>query len=238
MGLLDDLKKQAEAAKLQDTGRLEVLAKNTALAETAMRRAFKYLNDLVNQLNVLKPDCARSYELQTSGRLEGLKLVDFFVDYRSKKIGDKDHLDHIDLRFKCLNEQTLTVKKDSPMTIKSFVEYLHEHHIGHELREFKNEKRYVTHGEFKIPCVVRATATLKADGEHAQIHFLTRNVERFGSLDLTFDATEIDDNLMEEFAKFLIGQPNKFRSAGRSGAMLPKMPPQVATAQGIWSVRS
>jgi hypothetical protein len=223
MGLLDDLKKQAEAAKQQDQGRSELQAKNTALVETAMRKTFKYLNDLVNQLNVLKPDTNRTFDVQTSGRFEALKMTDFFVDYRSKKIADKEHLDHIILSFRCLNDKELIVKKDSPLTIKAFIEYMREHNIRHELQEFKNEKRFVTHGEFKIPCVVTTKVTIQADSEKAQAHFFIRNVDRFGILELTFDAVDLDDNLLEEFAKFLIGQPNKFCATGRAYNSLPHL---------------
>ena len=57
MGLLDDLKKQADALKAQDTDRTESLRANAVAVDLALRRNFLYLNDLGKQLNVVQMPC-------------------------------------------------------------------------------------------------------------------------------------------------------------------------------------
>ena len=47
MGLLDDLKKQADALKAQDVDKTESLRSSAVTVDHALRRSFLYLNDLL-----------------------------------------------------------------------------------------------------------------------------------------------------------------------------------------------
>jgi len=55
VGFLDDLKRQADALKAQQTGNSASLERNSALTEAACKTVFSYLNTLAPQLDVLKP---------------------------------------------------------------------------------------------------------------------------------------------------------------------------------------
>ena len=66
VGLLDDLKKQADALKAEDTDRTESLRSNAVAVDHALRRAFLYMNDLGKQLNVVQD--AEPVRLQAADR--------------------------------------------------------------------------------------------------------------------------------------------------------------------------
>ena len=100
VGFLDDLKRQADAAKaLQhtDTG---ALARNAQLADAACRGAATYFGTLAQQLNVLRPRSKGVFRLDKRHAFESLQLGEFRADARRKQLRGADVFDHIALRWK------------------------------------------------------------------------------------------------------------------------------------------
>ena len=92
MGFLDDLKRQAEAAKAEQTIDLAALERNTLLAEAACKTVFTYLDTLIRQLEVLKPVSKVRYVLDRRTLVRRLPIVDLKVDARRKKLRGNDVL--------------------------------------------------------------------------------------------------------------------------------------------------
>ena len=64
MGLLDELKKQAETLKGENSrSTAESLVLNTKLTEAKMQQTFQFLSELISQLNVLRPESPRGSEV-------------------------------------------------------------------------------------------------------------------------------------------------------------------------------
>ncbi|HSN21406.1 MAG TPA: hypothetical protein VLS49_12050, partial [Usitatibacter sp.] len=68
MGLLDDLKKQADALKAQDVDRTESMRATAVAVDHALRRTFLYLNDLGKQLNVVQMPSSFSFDILSVGK--------------------------------------------------------------------------------------------------------------------------------------------------------------------------
>jgi len=83
VGLLDDLKKQADALKAQDVDKTESLRSSAVTVDHALRRLFLYLNDLGKQINVVQMPCPFIFDLPTVGKVDGLIIKDFFCDFRA-----------------------------------------------------------------------------------------------------------------------------------------------------------
>jgi hypothetical protein len=216
MGLLDELKKQAETLKEENrrnTG--ENLVLNTKLTEAKMQQTFQFLHELTKQLNVLRPESPRGFDIETAGRFENLVLDDFFLDYRKKKIGDKDYYDHIILRFKHASDQVMEVKRDSQQLIDRLRDFLMSANIKFEMQEKKNDRGYVTHAMFRIPYVVRSEVMIHAKNDVAQLVFKIKNVERINSFELQFPASEVSESMLDEFARYLVGKTTKFKEIGQ-----------------------
>jgi len=78
MGLLDDLKKQAELVKTQQISRESLREENLKLVEEKMRQAFQYLNELLKQLTVLKPVNSATYSLPGIADMRNLGFSETF----------------------------------------------------------------------------------------------------------------------------------------------------------------
>jgi hypothetical protein len=216
MGLLDELKKQAETLKVENrSSAAESLVLNTKLTEAKMQQTFLFLSELIKQLNVLRPESSRGFDIETAGRFENLVLDDFFLDYRKRKIGDKDYFDHIILRFKHASDQVLEIKRDSQQLIDRLRDFLMVANLKFEMTEKKNDRGFVLHAEFKVPYVVRSEVIIQAKGDTAQLVFKVKNIERISSFELQFPASEISESMLDEFARYVVGKTNKFKEIGQ-----------------------
>jgi hypothetical protein len=207
VGLLDDLKKQADALKAQDTDKTESLRSTAVAVDHSLRRTFLYLNDLGKQLNVVQMPSPFAYELPTVGKIDGLIIKDFFCDFRSKHFIDKDYYGEVHVAFRCWSDKVLTIKK-GPDDMEKFRDILWQSNIEHKSEQFRNERKVITHEVFKVVCDFRVQAKIEGDHETSRLKILAKNVGGF-SVDLyNLLAQEMNDQGVEEFAKYFIGRPN------------------------------
>jgi hypothetical protein len=209
VGLLDDLKKQADALKAQDVDKTESLRSSAVTVDHALRRCFLYLNDLGKQLNVVQMPSPFTYDLPTVGKIDGLIIKDFFCDFRSKHFIDKDYYGEVHVAYRAWSDKVLTIKK-GPDDMEKFRDILWQSNIEHKSEQYRNERKVITHEVFKVVCDFRVQAKIEGDHETARIKIVTKNVGGF-SVDLfNILAIELNDQGVEEFAKFFIGRPNRW----------------------------
>jgi hypothetical protein len=63
VGYLDELKRQAEAARARNTQDIGALQRNAMLTDSACQAAARYLSTLAQQLNVLQPMSKATWRL-------------------------------------------------------------------------------------------------------------------------------------------------------------------------------
>ena len=209
MGLLDDLKKQADALKAQDTDKTESLRSTAVSVDHSLRRTFLYLNDLGKQLNVVQMPSPFVFDLNTVGPIDGLIIKDFFCDFRSKHFIDKDYYGEAHVAYRCFSDKILTIKK-GPDDMEKFRDILWQSNIEHKSEQFRNERKVITHEVFKVKCDFRVQGKIEGDHETGRLKILCKNVSGF-SVDLyNMMSQELNDVGVEEFAKYFIGRPNKW----------------------------
>lgn len=224
MGLLDDLKKQAEAVKAQDVDRTESLRASAVAVDHALRRGFLYLNDLGKQLNVVQMPCPFKFEIPTVGPIDGLVIKDFFCDFRSKHFIDKDYYGEVQVAFRAASDKILTVKK-GPDDMEKFRDFLWQSNIEHKSEQFRNERKVITHEVFRVKCDFRVQGRLEGDHETGKIKIVTKNVGAFEVDLFMLLALEMNDQAVEEFAKYFIGRPNKWEEVVKKSSLMNRSAP-------------
>jgi hypothetical protein len=207
VGLLDDLKKQAEDLKAKDVDRTESMRSTAVAVDHALRRLFLYMNDLGKQLNVVQMPCPFKYNLPSVGDIDGLTLKDFFCDFRSKHFIDKDYYGEVHCAYRAWSDKVLTVKK-GPDEMEKFRDILWQSNLEHKSEQFRNERKVITHEVFRINCEFRVQAKIEGDHESGKVKIVTKNV---GGLEVDLFmmmAQELNEKAVEEFAKYFIGRPN------------------------------
>jgi hypothetical protein len=221
VGLLDDLKKQAEAVKANEVDKTESLRATAVAVDHALRRAFLYLNDLGKQINVVQMPSPFRFNLPMVGDVDGLVIKDFFCDFRSKHFIDKDYYGEVQVAYRCCSDKVLTVKK-GPDDMEKFRDVLWQSNIEHQSEQFRNERKVITHEVFRVKCDFRVQARIEGDHETAKLKVVTKNVGQFQVDLFNVMALEMNDKAVEEFAKYFIGRPNEWAELAKRSAANPK----------------
>jgi len=219
MGLLDDLKRQADMVRTHDSLQRSNLQDNVRVVDEAMHRTFLYLLELFKQLGILRPATPSAYEIPGVGDLRGLAYVDGFVDPRKKKYAEREVYDYMDFYLKWAAPNTMTIERDMPHTIAKIRETLFKSNIKFTEVETKSAYNSILKCVFTIPAVLTVNFTVKADHEGRRLLFYAKNVLRLGTDDFSVPADELSEAVLEELAKMLIGQKSDFL---RYRAVLPR----------------
>src|SRR5574341_81899 len=210
MGLLDDLKKQADQIRTQDSLQKSNLQENVRVVDEAMHRTFLYLLELFKQLEVLKPENAVAYRIESVGDLKGMKYVAGFVDPRKKKFAERDVYDYMDFYVKWAAPSNLVVERDMPQTIAKVRDMLWSTNVKFSEVETKSQYGSVSKVKFTIPVALTVNLTLKADHEGSKLLFFGKNALKLGTDDFAVPADDLTEAHLEDLAKLLIGQRSEF----------------------------
>ena len=217
MGLLDDLKKEADTLKSQEAQRTQSLKANAAAVDRALRKAFSYMNDLFRQLNVVKPACPAVYDLLTVGKIDGLTQSDYRIEYRTSQRENAEHFENLAITFKRSKPEQLSVKREAE-AMERFRDLLWQNNMRFTSEPFRNERRVVMYEVFKINCEVICGAEIVGDYDNGVIRFKLKNVEDFGPTVYTLEPDTVNDQSMEDLAKLFIGKPSNFKNYNRRPA--------------------
>jgi hypothetical protein len=209
VGLLDDLKKQADALKADEVDKTESLRGFAVAVDHSLRRSFLYLNDLGKQLNVVQLPCPFTYTLPMVADIDGLIVKDFFCDFRSKHFIDKDYYGEVHVAYRAWSDRILTVKK-GPDEMEKFRDLLWQNNLEHTSEQFRDNRKVITHEVFKVKCDVRVQAKIEGNHETARLKIVTKNVGGLQVDIFNMMAAEMNDKAIEEFAKYFIGRPNEW----------------------------
>ena len=211
MGLLDDLKKQADAVRTHDDVQRAIRSENIEAVEVAMRLAFRYLHEVLDQLKVIKPVNPIVYRMPGIGEMSDLVFADSFAGSREKRGMDKEHLDRIELYIIWAANSNLVVERDIPPAVEKVRNLLWRAGLKFTEQDEKNPFGVVTLTRFTIPKAVRMALTLRADYAERRIVVLAKNLLRWGNDEFAIPADECTEKLFEDMARMLIGQQSDVR---------------------------
>jgi len=210
MGLLDDLKRQADMARTHNSLQRSVREENVRAVDEAMHRTFLYLLELFKQLIVLKPVSPIVYSMTGIGELRNPQFADSFIDGRKKHFAGREVYDYVDFWLKWSTPGNLVVERDMPQTIGKVRDMLWAYNIKFTEEEKRNEQRSLVKVIFTIPKSLTVDFTLKADHETGKLLFYGKNALRLGMDDFAVPADEMTEAVVEELAKMLMAQPSEF----------------------------
>lgn len=220
MGLLDDLRKEADALQSRETKRTEELREIAASVDAAMRTTFRFLNELFKHLNVVKPPCLLEYELTNVGKLHGLRQSDYRVEYRTQERFDAEHYESLEVIFKRTKAEKFTVRREGP-AIERFRDFLWQQNMRFTSEVFRNDRRVVLAEVFSIDCEVLCGVEVIGDYEKGNLRFTLKNIEGFGHSTIAIDPKSIHDQSLDELAKLMVGSESKFSAYRQRGEFPP-----------------
>lgn len=220
MGLLDQLKQQADALRTQTSLKTSLREENVRVVDEAMHKTFHYLLELFKQLAVIAPTNPVAYTIPGVGEMKNLSYIDSHVDSRRKKFGDSEVYDYIPFWIRWGTSQTLTAERDMPAAISKLRDLLFAANVKFSEVEKRNEQRSLQKVVFNIPVAVQVDFDCKADHENRRLAFYGKNSIRLGMDDYAVPADDVNEAVLEELAKLLLGQPSEFTKKYRT--VLPR----------------
>jgi len=211
MGLLDDLKKQAELVKTQQMSQQSLREDNLRLVEEKMKQTFAYLNDLLKQLAVLKPVNPLLFSLPGLGDFKDMGFAESFIDYRRKRINDREYFEVISFFIKWGSGQTIVIDRDMPAAALKVRDALFTHGLRFQEEEVRGQRGTAAIWRFTVNSNIVTDVVIRADHEQGGLIITGKNLERLGNDAFAIPANDVNEALLEEFAKILMGHPGGFR---------------------------
>lgn len=214
MSFLNQLKSQATALQARQTTQQTQHEANTQLTEAASKTAWLYVIELAKQLNVIGPT-GPQLSLETKTPWPPMKLVDFRVDARKKKLRDQEVFDYIGMVWRLVPCDGAPVKgsvsANFPPDVQRIETRLSAGAVKHDRVEVRHpEKKTLQAIRFDYVTEARASLTITADHDQAKLAFRLVNTQGFDLMQTTYLANQIQSHWLDELAKLIVGQPSKF----------------------------
>jgi hypothetical protein len=214
VSFLNELKLKASALQSQQTAQLQDFEANTEETERVCYVVWKYMQDLSRQLTVIEPAAPR-FSLDGKTPWPSMKLSDFRVDFRKKKLRDKDVYDYVAMGWDIVPQSGMpvhgSVSVNFPPDLERVQKRLSFGHVEHERKDVRHpEKNTLQAIRFEYTAKARGNVTMTADHDNGLLVFRLANADGFGVVTTTWAATKIQHSLLDELAKLIVAQPNRF----------------------------
>ncbi|MGZ5132721.1 MAG: hypothetical protein ACXWJ1_15515 [Caldimonas sp.] len=217
MGYLDDLKRQAEALRAQQTLDTAALQRNALVTDAACQSAFRYFASLAQQLNVLQPVSRAVFRLDARNTFRNLKLTNFRADSRLRKLRGAEVFDHVILGFDLNTGTRVTLSKDFPPEIEKVEARLTQCGVKfHSETLYDSEDGRFLEKRYEFVADFRGVVRMTPDHDSAWIQFEVVNFEGFETVTVRFPAFEVGSARLDELARWLVGEPNAFLRDGHA----------------------
>ncbi len=215
MSFLSELKTQANALQNQQHGATQDLAANTAATELACKITSKYLQDLCSQLNIIQPPAHGSYSLDGKTQFPALALQQFRCDARQKMLRNAQVHDYIGMGWDLLpttgKVANHSVTVNFPPDLERVAQRLATGQVQHARKELRHPdtnklQAYV----FEYTTHVRGSVLVTPDHDRGELTFRVANVGGFELQTAKYPAGQVNQALLDELAKKLVGQFSRF----------------------------
>ncbi len=214
MSFLNQLKSQASALQTQQSAQQSHNAESTRLTEAAAQTVWLYVSELAKQLNVIGP---QGPKLSLNGKTPwpDMKLVEFRVDARKKKLRDQEVFDYIVLGWHLVPCEgppiSGSVSANFPPDLNRIESRVSAGSIKHDRVNVRHpEKNTLQAIRFDYLTEARGSVTITADHDACSLAFRLANVQGFEVVNASYSAPQIQSQVLDELAKLIVGHPSSF----------------------------
>jgi hypothetical protein len=214
VSFLNQLKSQAKELQSRQERESADLEQNAGRAERACDLAQHYLRDLARHLNVISPAAPR-FTLDGKTPWPPMKFIEFRVDARKKMLRDKEVFDWVGMGWRVVPQvgQPVggTVKVNFPPDLQRVESRLAMGPVKHERKELRDpEKNRLLALQFDYLTETRGNVLVTPDHGKATITFRIMNATGFEIINTSYPAAMIKNELLDELAKLIVSQPQRF----------------------------
>ena len=211
MGLLDELKQEAESLKAREDEAPDTAQAQTqeqAQAEQArrmlapkMKALYKYFTEFNEHLNVVSPDVSGDYLLEGLGTLTNLRQGDYKLT-----TDDPKSIQKFTFHWSCSGTGRQEFKVANPIIAEKHRETLWNLNLRFNKRDLQNGAGAV----FVVEAYVPVSFEFEAEPVKNVICLKLKNLGALGVINHSYPPDKVNAELMDELAKCVLRRPNRF----------------------------
>jgi len=214
VSFLNQLKSRAHSLQSQQGRQQLDLEETTAQTEVACRFALGYLEDLARHLNVIEP-AAPKFSLDGRTPWPAMKLTEFRVDARKKMLRSREVFEYFAMGWRIVPQigqpVSGTVRVNFPPDLQRVQSRLAMGPVRHERKDLRHpEKNTLQAIEFEYITETRGNVQVTPDHDQCALAFRLLNATGFEILNTTWSATAIRTEVMDDLARLIVSEPNRF----------------------------
>lgn len=211
MGLLDDLEREAERLREEESRRAGQQVEREQVwkdrLEPSMRQLESYLRRLAEHLKLLKKRIRIAYPVSGYGDVVAYVDPAFVIHSESNPRSVEIVVEMVGL---VASEECPLVVADSPTRAKTLASVLQQHHLGGMSDARKNPNGEVIAARFQARGKIPMKLTLSADQDSGLARFAFSNLEGFGQSARQFQPDQLDEQLFDALGRFLTREETGF----------------------------
>ena len=214
MGIIDELREETNKKLVNDSRQKKLeqqLAKNYLQdISPKMQHVFKFIKEILEHISFLD----RAIEIKKYSdkypELGTLRQVDYKIN-TDGNVGfvNYDEIMQINVNFACVGEGEFSFKKEGKTTIDQEIAFLHEKKVPFSWNYIRTLDG-VAAAHFKIKRSIPVKFRFEVDYQQSKIILLINNHLNFDSYKKVFEPSEINQNLLDEIARYMLREDNEF----------------------------
>lgn len=211
MGLLDDLKNQAENLQAKEQAGEGGSGQKTDFYNNQihprMVEIFGFLKELTKNLNIIKPETIIEYPILPGGQKQTFRQGEYKVE-----VDNHQQIKEVKLSFKAELEKPITLRVKGEDNVKKQTELLASYKILTHRKDFKDNNYKHTHSDFIIEGPVNITVQFVGDVEASSLQLYLSNFETPGVVKRNLDIKNINQEFLDKFGRYILREDNKLFS--------------------------
>lgn len=204
--LLETLRAQSDAVRGQGEAARRPLEESIREIDRRLWRTFKWLDEAVAHLEVIKPVVAHEFRVDDYLTIASPKFDSGFLSFRRKAMGVSEVIEQIEFFYKLSGEKAVTLKVP-PASVSAVETRLNACQIRFRYRTEVDGQRT---GVFTVEPTVVAMVRFVPDYKRQTVEVMMRNVDRFEAVTLEFQAEALEEPALEDMVRLIMGEANTF----------------------------
>jgi hypothetical protein len=208
MGLLDDLKNQADSLRAREQqdeggsgGKTQFYEKEI---HPRMKEIYDFLNEMVENLNFIKPETIVQYSIYPGGEKQSFRQGKYKLI-----IDSPQQIKDIKLTCKAELDKPVKLRVKGEDNVKKLFEILASYKIKAKRKDFNDKSYKLTHSDIVIEGPLNISIQFIGSDDSSYIQLLLANFEGPGVIKRNIEANNINQEFLDKLGRYILREDTK-----------------------------
>lgn len=222
LSLLDELRTQYEAKRESPHERGDV--ETFQAIDARLRKAFRWLEKAITYLDGLKPPIDHRFDLGHGLVFESPRFGHGSVGYHEQRIVGFPVVDEISIYYEIVAAKALALEV-APGGVALAEKALDDAGLQYTSRRVEDSVGIVRRCSISVPPSIRSVISFHADYQTGLITTALANVDRLDRVTLEFHSNAIDEPVLEDLVRLILGRDSAFLRRAPLAGLHPRPAP-------------